>query len=97
MIWPRSVYVHVPFCRKACHYCAFHFSTTRSSQARVLKAMVRELDLRLPDRGSVNRWPMETLYLGGGTPSLLEPEALTYLVNGLFEKFDVSSLQEFTL
>jgi len=97
MASPRSVYVHVPFCRKACHYCAFHFSTTRSSQTRVLKAMVRELELRLTDRGSGHRWPLETLYLGGGTPSLLEPEALTYLVNGLLEKFDVSTLQEFTL
>lgn len=97
MVRPRSVYVHVPFCRKACHYCAFHFSTTRSSQTRVLKAMVRELELRLTDRGSGHRWPLETLYLGGGTPSLLEPEALTYLVNGLLEKFDVTTLQEFTL
>ncbi len=97
MVRPRSVYVHVPFCRKACHYCAFHFSTTRSSQTRVLKAMVRELELRLTDRCSGHRWPLETLYLGGGTPSLLEPEALTYLVNGLLEKFDVTTLQEFTL
>jgi oxygen-independent coproporphyrinogen-3 oxidase len=59
--------------------------------------MVRELELRLADHGFGNRWPLETLYLGGGTPSLLEPEALTYLVNGLLEKFDVSTLQEFTL
>ena len=94
---PRSLYVHVPFCRKACHYCAFHFSTTRSSQARVLQAMVRELALRLPDNESSHRWPLETLYLGGGTPSLLEPEALTYLVNGLLQKWDASTLQEFTL
>ena len=93
----RSVYVHVPFCRKACHYCAFHFSTTRTAQARVLKAMIRELDLRWNPHSGSGPPPLETLYLGGGTPSLLEPDALSFLVRGLGERFDFSTMQEFTL
>ena len=64
-----GVYVHVPFCRHACRYCDFHFSTLLKQIPDVVSAMVREAELRLPQG-----LPAATLYWGGGTPSVL-PEA----------------------
>jgi oxygen-independent coproporphyrinogen-3 oxidase len=66
---PQGVYVHVPFCRHACRYCDFHFSTVLRQIPEVVDAMVREAELRLADAT-----PARTLYWGGGTPSVL-PEA----------------------
>lgn len=67
-----GIYLHIPFCRKACSYCDFHFSTSMGSRARVLSAMRLELETRA---GEV-RERVGTVYFGGGTPSLLEPEEL---------------------
>jgi oxygen-independent coproporphyrinogen-3 oxidase len=66
---PGGVYVHVPFCRHACRYCDFHFSTQLRGIPDVVSAMLREAELRLPQG-----LPAATLYWGGGTPSVL-PEA----------------------
>jgi len=66
---PTGIYVHVPFCRHACRYCDFHFSTVLRQIPEVVDAMVREAELRLADAT-----PARTLYWGGGTPSVL-PEA----------------------
>jgi oxygen-independent coproporphyrinogen III oxidase len=64
-----GIYLHIPFCRKACTYCDFHFSTSTQSKERVLNAMLLELQQRAAElKGTV-----ETIYFGGGTPSLLEP------------------------
>ena len=64
-----AVYFHVPFCKQACHYCNFHFSTSLKYKTSILEAMLVELDLRkqeLPSESIIN-----SIYFGGGTPSLL--------------------------
>ena len=89
-----GLYIHIPFCRKACHYCNFHFSTSQDYRLRMLDAMIRELELRWAD------WPFKTLgtiYFGGGTPSILEPDEWTRFTERLLTIVDSANLIEFTL
>lgn len=72
-----GIYVHVPFCRKACTYCDFHFSTSLGTRERVLAGMHRELDLRIAELDGA---AVDTLYFGGGTPSLLPAPAIAALI-----------------
>ena len=92
-----GVYVHIPFCRQACHYCDFHFSTTLKGMDDMVDGLVQEARLRV--QGS-ERWAgldWSTLYLGGGTPSLLTPGQLARLMEGLATGLGLDSLQEVTL
>ncbi len=65
-----GLYFHIPFCRKACTYCDFHFSTSARGREALLDAMEKELVLRAGELGDA---PVRSIYFGGGTPSLLEP------------------------
>ena len=94
-----GVYIHVPFCRQACHYCDFHFSTQTNTSERMVEAIAREAHLR---EAQLHRWKgheIQSLYLGGGTPSLLSEEAITRLIQGVSRAlhFDPASLKEVTL
>ena len=60
-----SLYIHIPFCRRACHYCDFHFSTTLKRKGEMVKALCEELILR---KGEAVGSELQTIYLGGGTP-----------------------------
>ena len=101
---PRGLYVHVPFCRSLCPYCDFVVVAgaaavgPRSRVAGYLTAVEREIDLRamaLDARfgppGSPDRAPLETLYLGGGTPSLLPVERLAALVDRVRDRFGLAA------
>ncbi|ODS82323.1 MAG: coproporphyrinogen III oxidase [Cytophagaceae bacterium SCN 52-12] len=88
------LYLHIPFCRKACHYCDFHFSTNLSQKELLVKAMVAELERQkdyLADKH------LSTIYFGGGTPSLLSEEELDTLMNAISARFSVSGSAEITL
>ncbi|MGA1773527.1 MAG: coproporphyrinogen-III oxidase family protein, partial [Flavobacteriaceae bacterium] len=87
-------YLHIPFCRKACHYCDFHFSTQLSKIGEMVVAMKQEIDLRASDW---NDTVFETVYLGGGTPSLLSIDQLKELIDRAYEKLTFSADLEFTL
>ena len=94
-----GVYIHVPYCRQACHYCDFHFSTQTNASERMVDAIVREARLR---EASIQDWrghEVQSLYLGGGTPSLLSEDAVTRLIQGVSEALHLSpaSLEEVTL
>ena len=94
-----GVYLHVPFCRQACHYCDFHFSTNTQTVDAMVRAIASEARLRAPHfLGSLNG-PVTTLYLGGGTPSLLPPDAMKRLVREVSDalQLDVYTLAEVTL
>ncbi len=89
-----GIYLHIPFCKQACHYCNFHFSTNLDRESAVIDAICREIQMRkdfLPTK------KIETLYLGGGTPSVISEESLKNLIAELSEVYDLSSLREFTL
>ena len=94
-----GVYIHVPFCRQACHYCDFHFSTQTNTSERMVEAIAREAHLREAELHHWKGHDIQSLYLGGGTPSLLSEEAITRLIQGVSKAlhFDPASLQEVTL
>lgn len=89
-----GIYLHIPFCKQACHYCNFHFSTSLGQKQVLLNALLRELELRRDYLGDVT---IETLYLGGGTPSLLEEADLVRLFEQIYRLYRVAPDAEVTL
>ncbi|GAA4421182.1 radical SAM family heme chaperone HemW [Nibrella viscosa] len=88
------LYLHIPFCKQACHYCDFHFSTNQTLKAELVAAMAHEIHLRadyLPTRH------LETIYFGGGTPSLLTEAELAQLFDAIHQQFTVAPQAEITL
>lgn len=88
-----GIYIHVPFCRQACHYCDFHFSTSLKSMDEMVKAMVTELRLKAERLESEN---VQTIYFGGGTPSLLSACQLEHILNTIWRYYRID-LREITL
>lgn len=88
----RSLYVHVPFCFHKCHYCDFYsIVDTRDRQAPLTDRLIAELDHLAPFAG-----PLETVFIGGGTPTLLRPELWRRLLAALHDRFDLARA-EFTV
>lgn len=89
-----GIYIHIPFCKQACSYCDFHFSTNLSRKQAVLSAINAEIDLRT---AYVDSETIETIYFGGGTPSLLSKEELNTIFHKLYSVFKISADAEITL
>ncbi len=89
-----GIYLHIPFCRQACHYCDFHFSTSLKHKEALLQAMHRELSLR---REEVGDSPVETVYFGGGTPSLLSQGEIAAFLEQIAREYNLSPEAEITL
>lgn len=88
-----GIYLHIPFCKKACHYCNFHFSTQTADMQAFVDALIQEIALQK----SYIKDPIETIYFGGGTPSLLKDSQLTAIMAAIHMHFDVADLIECTL
>ncbi|MBL7712177.1 MAG: radical SAM family heme chaperone HemW [Chitinophagaceae bacterium] len=89
-----GIYIHIPFCRKACTYCNFHFSTSLSQKEDMLAAIAWELENQ---KEYLQGARIETVYLGGGTPSLLSVEELQRIFEVIGKHYDTGSLKECTL
>lgn len=89
-----GIYFHIPFCRQACHYCDFHFSTSLKYREDMLAAMKRELSLRA---AYLKGAPIETIYFGGGTPSLLTATEIQQLIDTATTCYTVAADAEITL
>jgi oxygen-independent coproporphyrinogen-3 oxidase len=89
-----GIYIHIPFCKKACHYCNFHFSTSLRNKDAMLNALKKELLLR---RDYLNNEKIKTIYFGGGTPSMLDIQDLNDLLDIIYKNFQVDSDAEITL
>ena len=89
-----GIYIHIPFCKQACHYCDFHFSTSLKKKEPVLKALKKELILRKDELGGAT---IETIYFGGGTPSLLTTDEILELVGTVQDNYTVIEDPEITL
>lgn len=89
-----GIYIHIPFCKQACFYCNFHFSTVLQYKERLVKAIAKELFLR---KDECKGKPIETIYFGGGTPSLLSIAEIESLFEVIFKHYDLSNLKECTL
>ena len=81
-----GLYLHIPFCKQACHYCDFHFSTSHHQRSGVLGAMGRELALQV---NYLDNQSVHTVYLGGGTPSLLTAAELAGLLDAVRQHYNV--------
>jgi len=88
-----GIYLHIPFCKQACHYCDFHFSTSLKKKEELVQAIATELILR---KNEIND-PIETIYFGGGTPSLLTVDELEFLIKTIYEQYEVVEIPEVTL
>ena len=89
-----GIYIHIPFCKQACHYCNFHFSTSLKYKDEMVQAILKELELQkdyLPDTS------IETIYFGGGTPSLLEEKDLNLFFEKIHQLYEVAPTAEITL
>ncbi|HRS38836.1 MAG TPA: radical SAM family heme chaperone HemW, partial [Bacteroidia bacterium] len=89
-----GLYLHIPFCRQACHYCDFHFSTVQKSLPDLMGAMRQELRMRAAELPGPT---IDTVYFGGGTPSLLPIGELEATFRVIRELFHVSETAEITL
>lgn len=89
-----GIYLHIPFCRQACYYCNFHFSTSLSQQGAMVDALLQEITLQ---KDYLAQEPVHTIYFGGGTPSLLKEQELTALLLHLRTTFNVAPDAEITL
>lgn len=89
-----GIYIHVPFCRKKCHYCDFYRTTATEKKKDYLQALSREIDLRKDEMGTE---PVETVYWGGGTPSVLTTEDLAEVFEIIQRTFQLRENAEITL
>jgi oxygen-independent coproporphyrinogen-3 oxidase len=90
-----GIYIHIPFCRQACTYCNFHFSTTLGQKDQLLKALREEIILTKQIKIPIEI--IETIYFGGGTPSLLSPDEINEILQTLKQYFSISKNAEITL
>ena len=88
-----SLYIHNPFCRQACHYCDFHFSTTLKRKPQMVKALCKELELRRVEAST----PLQTIYFGGGTPSVLTSVELQEIFSTIHKHYRIASGAEITM
>ena len=89
-----GLYLHIPFCKQACHYCDFHFSTNQSQKYDLCKSIAREIELQKNYLGDTI---LTSIYFGGGTPSLLSSEELAQLITTVEQNFDATPAAEITL
>jgi oxygen-independent coproporphyrinogen-3 oxidase len=89
-----GIYIHIPFCKKACHYCDFHFSTSLTYKNELIQQLLMEIELRKEYlKGDV----VDTIYFGGGTPSLLSKGELIAILDKIHKTFRVHDTIECTL
>lgn len=96
-----GIYIHIPFCKQACHYCDFHFSTSMKKKDEMVLAIAKEIRLRKnestfldSDRTDIL---VETIYFGGGTPSVLTSDEINFLITTVYENHSVVENPEITL
>ena len=89
-----GIYIHIPFCRQACHYCNFHFTTSLTRKNELIASLLKEMDIQ---RNYLQGETVETIYFGGGTPSLLPVPDIESLIDKIKTVLPVSKDAELTL
>lgn len=90
-----GVYIHIPFCAKRCSYCDFHFSTSYGPyKSNMIGSIIKELKMRAENEATES---VQTIYFGGGTPSLLFPEEVQLILNAVKSSYDIEEACEITL
>ncbi len=89
-----GIYIHIPFCKQACHYCDFHFSTSLTYKDEMMNVLKKELRMQ---KAYLSGEEIQTIYFGGGTPSLLPAAALNTLTDEIFHLYPVAANAEITM
>lgn len=89
-----GIYIHIPFCKQACNYCDFHFSTSLNNKASLVECIIAEIEMRKNYLSDKN---IQTIYFGGGTPSLLSEKETFLILEKIFKTYIVSNDAEITL
>ena len=89
-----GIYIHIPFCKQACHYCDFHFSTSMQKKDEMVLALAKEVKLR---KSEFQNESVATIYFGGGTPSRLSIADLRFLIATIYEQYTIVEKPEITL
>ena len=89
-----GIYIHIPFCKQACHYCDFHFSTSMQKKDEMVLALAKEIKLR---KSEFQNESVATIYFGGGTPSRLSIADLRFLIATIYEQYTIVEKPEITL
>ena len=89
-----GIYIHIPFCKQACFYCDFHFSTSLKNKDELIQSILVEIELR---KKEFNNQVIQTIYFGGGTPSLLNQLEVQAIIQTIYKHYKVVSNPEITL
>ena len=89
-----GIYIHIPFCKQACFYCDFHFSTSLKKKEEMVEAIIKEIELR---KNELQGATIATIYFGGGTPSLLSTDAIEKIIASVYKHHKVIAHPEITL
>ncbi|MDI5889355.1 radical SAM family heme chaperone HemW [Flavobacterium yafengii] len=96
-----GIYIHIPFCKQACHYCDFHFSTSMKKKEEMVLAIAKEIQMRKSEFELLDcarsDHKIETIYFGGGTPSVLTSEEINFLIAAVYNNYSVIENPEITL
>lgn len=88
-----GLYIHIPFCKQACHYCNFHFSTGKDYRDQMIEAICSEIALRKDEISDT----IETIYFGGGTPSIVDTKHIDAILQTILKNYSVDKDPEITL
>ena len=88
-----GIYIHIPYCKQACHYCDFHFSTSMKTKNEMIDCIVKEMEIRESEFSK----KIDSIYIGGGTPSLMTNLELETIFNGLEKKMSIDDIKEITI
>ncbi len=89
-----GIYIHIPFCKQACHYCDFHFSTSMKKKDEMVLALAKEIQMR---KKEFENETIETIYFGGGTPSVLTTPEIQFLIDAVYKNYAVAENPEITI
>ena len=89
-----AIYIHIPFCKQACFYCDFHFSTSLKKKEDMISSLIKEIEIR---KDELENTIIETIYFGGGTPSVLNTEEINLLIDAVYKNHTVIDNPEITL
>ncbi len=89
-----GIYIHIPFCKQACFYCDFHFSTSLKNKDELIQSILVEIELR---KKEFNNQVIQTIYFGGGTPSLLNQLEVQAIIQTIYKHYKVVSNPEITI
>ena len=81
-----GIYIHIPFCKQACYYCDFHFSTSMKRKDDIVNCIILEIEMR---KNELNNETIETIYFGGGTPSLLTQNEIDSIIAAVYNYHEV--------